>query len=156
MRNIRTIAVFTDGIVVCAVGVDGVWLVNRALLPQLGGLGSLLLALIRPAQRLVRSRRQLAIKKQGMHLGPGGTSAAFARTRRKALAIRFADVTQIALTTSSEGRLLMVRTAPTGDSNGKLYSYLNNLPADQVRDILGPLIGSRLTVPALGSSPAAD
>ena len=30
MRNVRTVAVFTDGIVICAVGVEGVWLVNRA------------------------------------------------------------------------------------------------------------------------------
>jgi hypothetical protein len=66
MRNVRTIVVFTDGIVICAVGVDGVWLVNRALLPGFGHLGPLLLAMIRPSQQVVRSRRQRAVRKHAM------------------------------------------------------------------------------------------
>jgi hypothetical protein len=156
MHNVRTIAVFTDGIVICAVGVDGVWLANRALLPHFGMLGSLLLALIRPAQRTIRSRRQLSIRKQATRMGADATAAAFARTRRKALPISFTDVTRIALTGTGEGKMLVVQTAPAGNSNGKVYSYLNHLPADQVRDVLGTLIGSRLTAPAPAASPAAD
>jgi hypothetical protein len=43
-----------------------------------------------------------------MRLGPGGTAAAFARTRRKALAILFADVTGIALTQTRQRYVLQL------------------------------------------------
>jgi hypothetical protein len=148
MRNVRTIVVFTDGIVICAVGVHGVWLVNRALLPGFGHLGSLLLAMIRPGQRMVRSRRQRAVRKHAMRLGPEGTAAAFARTRPRSLGIVFADVQRIALTSTREGRLLVVQTASAEDSKERVYSYLNDLSAERVREVLGPLIGARLAVPA--------
>jgi hypothetical protein len=49
-------AVFTDGLAICAVGVNGIWLVSDAALPRFGALGALLLALIRPGQRAVCRR----------------------------------------------------------------------------------------------------
>jgi hypothetical protein len=148
MQSIRTIAVFTDGLVICAAGVNGVWLASDAALRQFGALGSLLLAVIRPGQRVVRRRRQEAIRKRAVRLGPDGTAAAFARTRRKALAILFADVTGIALTHTREGEQLIVHTASPGTGKQQAYPYLNDLPAERVREVLGPLIGSRLTIQA--------
>jgi hypothetical protein len=146
MQNIRTMAVFTDGLVICAVGVDGIWLASDAVLRPLGALGSVLLALIRPGQRLVRHRRQEIIRKRAMRLGPTGTAAAFARTRRKALAILFADVTGIALTQTGQGKQLVVHTVSPGTGKQQAYPYLNDLPAERVQEVLGPLIGGRLTI----------
>jgi hypothetical protein len=148
MQNIRTMAVFTDGLVICAVGVNGIWFASYAVLRQFGALGWLLLALIRPGQRLARRRRQEAIRKRAMRLGPSGTAAAFARTRRKALAILFADVTAIALTQTRQGKQLVVLTVSPGTGKQQAYPYLNDLPAERVHEVLGPLIGGRLTIQA--------
>jgi hypothetical protein len=148
MQNMRTMAAFTDGLVICAVGVNGVWLVSDVVLRQYGALGGLLLTLIRPGQRLARRHRQEAIRKRAMRLGPGGTAAAFARTRRKALAILFTDVTGIALTQTREGKQLIVHTASPGTGERRTYPYLNDLPADRMHEVLGPLIGGRLTIQA--------
>jgi hypothetical protein len=60
----------------------------------------------------------------------------------------FADVTRIALVSTREGRLLVVQTASAEDSKERAYSYLNDLSAERVREVLGPLIGARLAVPA--------
>lgn len=148
MQNIRTMAVFTDGFVICAVGVNGIWLVSDAALPRFGALGVLLLALIRPGQRAVRRRRQKAIRKRALRLGPNGTAAEFAQTRRKALAIPFADVTGIALTQTREGKQLVVHAISASTGREQAYPYRGDLPADRVREVLGPLIGARLTIAA--------
>ncbi len=150
-QNIRTMAVFTDGLVICAVGVDGIWLASDAVLPRFGALGALLLAVIRPGQRAVRRRRQEGIRKRATRLGPGGTAAAFAKTRRKALAIPFADVTGVALNQTGQGKQgkqLVVHALSPGTGKEQAYPYLNDLPAEQVSEVLGPLIGGRLTVAA--------
>ena len=57
-------------------------------------------------------------------------------------------MTRIALTTTREGRLLVVQTASAEHSKEKACSYLNDLSAERVREVLGPLIGARLAVPA--------
>jgi hypothetical protein len=148
IQNVRTMAVFTDGLVICAVGVNGVWLVSDLVLPRFGGFGGMLLTLIRPGQRAVRRRRQKAIRRRALSLGPDGSAAAFARTRRKALAIPFADVTNIALTPARGGQQLIVYTLSPGTGREQAYPYLNQLPAGRVREVLGPLIGARLTIAA--------
>jgi len=148
VQNIRTMAVFTDGFVICAVGVNGIWLVSDAALPRFGALGVLLLALIRPGQRAVRRCRQKAIRKRALRLGPNGTAAEFAQTRRKALAIPFADVTGIALTQTREGKQLVVHAISASTGREQAYPYRGDLPADRVREVLGPLIGARLTIAA--------
>jgi hypothetical protein len=119
VQNIRTMAVFTDGLVICAVGF-----------------------------RAVRGRRQKAIRKRALRLGPNATAAAFARTRRKALAIPFADVTGIALTQTSEGKQLVVHAISPSTGQEQAYPYRGDLPANRVREVLGPLIGARLTIAA--------
>jgi|SRR6516164_6832583 len=148
MRNVRTMAVFTDGIVICSVGVSGVWLINEALLPGFGVLGRLLLTVIRPGQQVVHRRRQEAIRKRATSLGLGGTAAAFASTQHRAVAIRFADVTAITLRSTNKGRLLTVQTTPARGLKEPAFPYLTDLPADRIRDVLGPLAGDRLTVSA--------
>ena len=141
-------AVFTDGLVICAVGVSGISRASAAVLPHALALGALLLTLIRPGQWAMRRRRQEVIRKQATRLGPGGTAEAFAQIRRKALAIPFADVTRIALTPASEGKQLVVYTVSPGTGKEQAYPYLNDLPADRVSEVLGPLIGGRLAVAA--------
>ena len=148
IRSLRTMAVFTDGIVICTV--DGVWQqAGRVLLPffQRRGLLEPALALARPSQQVVGGRREAAIKKQAMRLGADSTAASFARIRRRALAISFADVTAIVLASTREGRLLEVE-AISADGEQQVYSYLNDLPTDGVREVLRPLIGDRLMVHA--------
>jgi hypothetical protein len=111
------------------------------------GLLSPALALVSPNQQVVPGRREAAIKKRAMRLAAGGTAASFAQTRRRALAISFADVTAMVLASTREGRLLDVRVA-SADGEQQAYSYLNDLPADRVREVLRPLIGDRLMVHA--------
>lgn len=148
IRSLRTMAVFTDGIVICTV--DGVWQqVSRVLLPLFAhrGLLSSALVLTRPSQLVVGGRREAAIRKQAMRLAADGTAASFARTRRRALAISFADVTAIVLASTREGRVLDVQVI-SADGKQQVYSYLNDLPTDWVREVLRPLIGDRLMVHA--------
>jgi hypothetical protein len=147
IRSLRTMAVFGDGIVICTI--DGVWQqVGRVLLPffQHRGLLEPALVLTRPSQQVV-GRREAAIKNQAMRLAAAGTAASFARTRRRALAISFADVTAIVLASTREGRLLDVQVI-SADGGQQAYSYLNDLPTDLVREVLRPLIGDRLMVHA--------
>ena len=147
IQNIRTMVVFTDGLVVCAVGITGAFLVSSAVLPRFGALGQLLLTAIRPGQAAVHGHRQEAIRNGAARLGPGGTAAAFARTRRKTLTIPFTDVTGIELAQGPQGKQqLVVRTAPPGTGRGLDYSYLADLTPARVREVLGPLAGERLTV----------
>ena len=141
-------AVFTDGLVVCAVGISGVLLSTSVMLSRLGALGGLLQTVIMPGQGAARSRREEAIRKQASGLGSDGTAAAFARTRRKALAIPFTEVTGIALAQTRLGRQIVVRTVAPGTGQKQGYPYLADVPADRVREVLGPLIGERLTVTA--------
>jgi hypothetical protein len=148
MQNIRTIAVFTDGLVICAVGVDGISPASGAVLPRMGLLGAALLAVIRPGQRAVRHRRQESIRKRATRLGPDATAAAFAKTRRKALAVPFSDVTGIALIQSGMRKLLAVHTYSPRTAKEQTYQYLNDLPPERLSAVLGPLIGDRLTVPS--------
>jgi hypothetical protein len=148
IQNIRTMAVFTDGLVVCAVGISGAFLATGAVLSQLGALGGLLQTAIMPGQRAVRGRREEAIRKQASGLGSDGTAAAFARTRRKALAIPFTQVTGVVLAQTRQGRQLIVRTITPGTGQKQGYPYLADVPAERVREVLGPLIGERLTVTA--------
>jgi len=148
IQNIRTMAVFTDGLVICAVGVDGVWLVSDLVLLRFGAFGGILLTLIRPGQRAVRRRRQKAIRRRALRLGPDGSAAAFARTRRKALVIPFTDVTSIALTPARGGKQLVVYTVSPGTGREQAYPYRSELAAGRAREVLGPLIGARLTVAA--------
>jgi hypothetical protein len=148
IRSLRTMTVFTDGIVICTI--DGVWQqVTRVLLPffQHRGLVSPTLALTRPSQQVVPGRREAAIKNRAMRLAADGTAASFARTRRRALAISFAEVTAIVLASTREGMLLDVQEISAGGRQ-HVYSYLNDVPADRVREVLGPLIGDRLMVHA--------
>jgi len=141
--------VFTDGLVVCAAGISGAFALSDAALPRIGWIGGLLLVSIQPGQAVARHCRQEAIRKAAARLGPDGTAAAFARTRRKALAIPFSDVTGIALTPAPQGRQrLFVRTAPAGADRELTYSYLADLAPARVREVLGPPIGDRLTVAA--------
>jgi hypothetical protein len=148
IENIRTMAVFTDGLVICAVGISGIFGATDAALSQFGALGALLRAVIRPGQQAVRGRRQEGIRKRASRLGPGGTAAAFARTRRKALAIPFTEVVGMTLARTRRGRQLVVHTVAPGTGRAQAYPYLTDVPAERVREVLGPLIGDRLTVTA--------
>jgi hypothetical protein len=145
VRNIRTMVVFSDGLVVCAVGVDGGY-----NLPLLFGLDALLrpvLLVVRMAgQILVRGNRAEQIRRTARAMGQGGTAEAFARSRRKAVAIPFSEVRMIELNDTQIGRQLTVCTVPSGAPRELFYCYLGDLPADRARRVLGPLVGARLKI----------
>jgi len=148
ITNVRTLMVFSDGLVVCAMGVRGI-----RTFPLLGLVPlweSLLITLTRllgpAAQRAVRQRRERAVRANATALGTDGTAEGFAKSRRKALAIPFAEVTKIELTQTRKGRLLAIYTLPSGGKAEPVYPYLCELTADRVRQVLEPLVGERLMI----------
>jgi hypothetical protein len=140
IRHTRTIAVFDDGLAVCAVPVSGG---SPAL--QAGLLGRLLLGgrvtgqLSRPAG----SSEQ--IRDTARAMGADGTAAAFAQSWQHATAIPFAVVVSIELSRSRQVSQLAVREE-IADHQPERTVYLGDLSAQRVRQVLEPLIGDRLAI----------
>jgi hypothetical protein len=145
IRNVRTMVVFSDGLVVCAVGIDGGY--NLPLLVGHNALLRPVLFVVRTVgQILVRGKREEQIRRTARAMGQDGTAEAFANGRRKAVAIPFAEVKMIELNDTRIGRQLTVRTVPSGAPRELLYRYLGDLSADEARRVLGPLVGARLKI----------
>jgi hypothetical protein len=133
--NTRTIAVFDDGLVVCAVPVYG-----DAAKPAGGIIGSL--------RRAGRTRARTAVPGRGAEqvrarAEASGSSVPFAETWPKARLIPLAIVEQIVLTRPRQVSELAIheRNAPAEPS-----VFLGDLSAERVRDVLGPLLGERLKI----------
>jgi hypothetical protein len=147
ISNVRTLVVFSDGLVVCAVGVRGIKRFTLGPVPHGELLALVLIRLMGPgAQRALRRRREHDIWASAKALGTDGTAEAFAKGRRKALAIPFSEVTKIELTQTRKGRLLAIHTLPSGGKAEPVYPYLCELTADRVRQVLGPLVAERLKI----------
>ena len=151
ITNVRTLMVFSDGLVVCAMGVRGIR--TFPLLGLVPHWEALLIAFARlmgpAAQRAVRGRRERGVRAKATALGAtalGATAEGFAKSRRKALAIPFTEVTKIELTQTRKGRLLTIHVLPSGGKADPVYAYLCELTADRVRQVLGPLVGERLNI----------
>jgi hypothetical protein len=147
ITNVRTLAVFSDGLVVCAVGVRGIKMFTLGPVSLWESLVFMLIGLLGPgAQRALRRRRERDIRATATALGRDGTAEAFAKSRRKALVIPFSEVTRIELTQTRRGRLLAIHTLPSGGKADPVYPYLCELTADRVRLVLEPLVGERLKI----------
>jgi hypothetical protein len=103
VRNMRTIAVFTDGLVVCAVGIEG-----GPPIPTGGLLGGLLRVARPEGQQKMRGHRDEQIRDSAQAMGEGGTAEAFAQTRPKAMAIPFAGIRRIVLAQDGRDRMLVI------------------------------------------------
>jgi len=136
--NTRTIAVFDDGLVVCAVPVYG-----DAPKPD----GGLLRSLRRTGrargrtagpgrgEELVRSRAQLA-----------GSSVTFAPAWAKAQLIPLAVIDKVVLTRPWQVSELAIYLQTADPANPDKSTYLGDLSAEAVRDALAPVLGDRLRI----------
>jgi hypothetical protein len=136
--NTRTIAVFDDGLVVCAVPVYG-----DVVKPDSGILGSL--------RRGGRAR--------GGSAGPGhgheqvrtqaeaaGSSVTFAPAWRSARLIPLAVIEKVVLTRPQQVSELAIYVQTADPDNPEKSTYLGDLSPEGVRDSLGPLLGDRLRI----------
>jgi hypothetical protein len=140
-RNMRTIAVFTDGLVVCAAGIEG-----GPAIPVGGLLGGLLRAGRPQGQQKMRSHRDQRIRDSAEAMGADGTAEAFAQTRPKARAIPFAVVRRIVLAQDGQDRKLVIYADTANPDRAIRSAYFCNLSAQRVREVLGPLLGNRLKI----------
>jgi hypothetical protein len=132
----RTIVVFTDGLAVCPVPVPG----GGSLLQP--GMLSQLLRVRRPAVRV--SPQQ--IRDVAVAMGAGGTAGGFAAAWRGADAIPFAVLERIVLARPQQVSRLEIYLAGDGTDGTDLTVYLGDLSPDEVRSLLGPLLGDRLQI----------
>lgn len=140
-ENIRTIVVFSDGIVVCAAGIHG-----GVPIPTGGLLGGLLRARQPVMQDTVRGHRDEEIRKSAQAMGDAATAEAFAQTRKKAIAIPFTGIRRIVLAEPSDGRKLVIYEETANPDRAIRSAYHCDLSAARVREVLGPLLGNRLKV----------
>ncbi len=136
IRNTRTIAVFDDGLVVCAVPVPG------SPSPQLG-----------PVSRVLFGRRYG--QQAAMHRGPAqlrdaaaaaGQAHAFAQSWAGASALPFEVITRVVLRRPRQISELVVEAETQQRDKPDRLVFLGDLPAARVRDLLGPRLGDRLAV----------
>jgi hypothetical protein len=136
--NTRTIAVFDDGLVVCAVPVYG-----DAPKPDSGLLGSL--------RRSGRTR--------GRNAGPGrgneqvrtqaeaaGSGVTFAPTWLRAQLIPLAVIEKAVLTRPRQVSELAIYLQTADPASTEKSTYLGDLSPEAVRDTLGPVLGDRLRI----------
>jgi len=134
----RTIVVFSDGLVVCPVPVPGAGsLLQPGPVSRLLGVGS-------PAARI--SPQQ--VRDTAVAMGAGCTAGEFAQTWRGAQVISFAVVERIVLAQPQQVSRLEIYEDLGRDGEPRQTVYLGDLSPDGVRELLGPLLGSRLLVGA--------
>jgi hypothetical protein len=138
ITNTRTIAVFDDGLVVCAVPVYG-----DAPKPDAGIVGSL--------RRSGRTRGRAAGPGRGdeqvrTQAQAAGSSVTFAPTWAKAQLIPLAVIDKVVLTRPRQVSELAIYLQTADPANPDKSTYLGDLSAEAVRDTLGPLLGDRLRI----------
>jgi hypothetical protein len=138
VQNTRTIAVFDDGLVVCAVPVYG-----DAAKPDSEILGWL--------RRGARTR--------GRKAGPGrgheqvrtqaeaaGSSVIFAPAWRGARLIPLAVIDKVVLTRPQQVSELAIYLETADPDSPEKLTYLGDLSPEGVRDMLGPVLGDQLRI----------
>jgi hypothetical protein len=133
VRSTRTIAVFDDGLVVCAVSIHGAG---------------------KPATGLWRWRRVTSpadgegnhVKITAQTLGDRASALALAEIWPKAALIPLDVIGRVVLTRPRQVSRLAIGEE-TADGSGPAESvFLGDLPENRVRSVLGPLLGDRLTI----------
>jgi hypothetical protein len=135
IRYTRSVVVFTDGLAICPVEVPGATpALHRSLI---GGL----------LHRGARADNE-QLRRSAEAMGPTATAAEFAQTWPGGLAVPFAVVARIVLARPRQVSELAVEEHVAGQAEPVRTAYLGDLGADQVRDMLGPLLGGRLEIDA--------
>jgi hypothetical protein len=138
IKNTRTIVVFDDGLVVCAVPVYG-----AAARPAGGILGG-----------LRRSRQARSDSSSGgggdeqirVSAQAGGSCLTFAPTWPKARPIPFAVVDKVVLMRPRQVSELAIYEQTADPANPAASLYLGDLSADRVRSALEAVLGDRLEI----------
>jgi hypothetical protein len=137
ITSTRTIAVFDDGLVVCAVGVYG------DARPSRGIFGSL-----RRTRRPVR--RDSGPARGDEHIRAGaeasGSGVTFAETWPGAQLIPLAVIDRIVVTRPRQVSELAVYVEAAGGASPERLAYLGDLSAERVREALGSSLGERLHI----------
>ncbi len=137
-RNMHTIVVFTDGLVVSPAG--------HQFLPPSVGAGQL--------DRERHGYRATRLRREAQAMGDDASAYVFAQSRRKTLAIPYSGISvppsgflTISPQISSTRRLAGPSYEETANpSRPAITRYVCDLSADRVRAALGPLLGARLII----------
>jgi hypothetical protein len=136
--NTRTIAVFDDGLVVCAVAVYG-----GTAKPASG-----ILSLLRRAGRSNwrsagpgRGNEQIRIQAEA-----AGSSVAFAPMWPRSQMLPLAVIEKVVLTRPRQVSELAIHLLTAGAARQDKVMYLGDLSAEGVGDMLGPVLGDRLQI----------
>jgi hypothetical protein len=138
VMNTRTIAVFTDALVVCAVSVYG----------ETG----------KPASAMFGRARRTG-RQRGREAGPGrgeervradaelaGSGAGLAETWPKAQLIPLEVIDAVVLTRPQQVSELTIYETTSDPASAAMSAFLGDLSADGVRATLGPILGDRLQI----------
>ena len=134
IKNTRTIVVFDDGLVVCAVSVYG------GARPG-GGVISGLRRGTRSARGALPGRGEEQIRASAQVIG---SSTTFAETWPHARPIPFAVVDKIVLTRPRQVSELAIYEHTADPASAAASTYLGDLSATRVRAALEPILGDRL------------
>jgi hypothetical protein len=145
IRNTRTIAVFDDGVAVCPVSVSG-----GPPRSDTGIISSLILArrASRPGGRGGSGPAHGAdeIRLAAQALGADANAVAFAEMWPRARPIPAAVIESITLRRPRQVSELIIDEQTSDPGRPERSVFLGDLAAEQVRDLLGPLLGGRLTI----------
>jgi hypothetical protein len=134
IRNTRTIVVFDDGLVVCAVSVYGGARPGGGILPGLR-------RRTRSAGAAVPGRGEEQIRASAQVIG---SSMTFAETWPKARPIPITAVEKIVLTRPKQVSELAIYEQTADQASPSASTYLGDLSAARVRAVLEPILGERL------------
>jgi hypothetical protein len=129
-RNMHTIVVFTDGLVVSPAG--------HQFSPPSVGAGQL--------DRERHGYRATRLRREAQAMGDDASAYVFAQSRRKTLAIPYSGIKQIVLSQPGRRRRLAIYEETANPSRPAITRYVCDLSADRVRAALGPLLGARLII----------
>lgn len=135
--NTRTIAVFDDGLVVCAVPVYG-----DAAKPAGGLIGRMWRAGYTRERAAAPGRGEEQIRARAAAFG---SSVTFAETWPKARLIPLAIVEQVVLKRPRQVSELMIRLR-AANAEAECAVFLGNLSVERVHEVLGAVLGERLKI----------
>jgi hypothetical protein len=137
IKNTRTIVVFDDGLVVCAVRVYGA---------GAGPAASILGGLRRGGKAARQASGGSGDEQIRLSAQATGSCLTFAPTWPKAQPIPFAIVEKVVLTRPRQVTELAICEQTTDQASPATATYLGDLSADRVRDALAPALGDRLEI----------
>jgi hypothetical protein len=138
IRNTRTIAVFDDGLVVCAVAVYG-----DSAKPGIGILGALRRAGRASWRNAGPGRGHEQIRIQAELAGSG---VSFAPMWPRAQLLPLAIIDKVVMTRPQQVSELAIYLLTGGAAKPEKATYLGDLSPEGVRETLGPVLGDRLWI----------